>query len=296
MTRPAQTYGPFDVPHRVKMGLVALAPEEPWLELDADLVRDLREKRRLLARERDQVWCALPGSEAGQREALDLVANFVLAHPSTFQRRSGTRVRIDPLDEELDLDDSNSAALETASRLVQEDLCLMERLRGSWRLTAASVCFPTRWDLPSKLGGSLSAIHDAVPGYAGRVERAADHFFDALRPDLVFRRGNWSLLDDPALYQPTAERGGVARADITVANAGDRIWLRTERQTLRRLPRTGAILFTIRIHRVRLSALRGDPTAARCLSDSVRSMDIAFQRYKALERVREAALGYLACC
>jgi hypothetical protein len=56
-------------------------------------------------------------------------------------------------------------------------------------------------------------------------------------------RVNWSLVDTPEPYRPPEHR---ARAAITAALAGEQLWLRVERQTLRRLPDSGAVLFGIR--------------------------------------------------
>jgi len=272
-------HGRFESPHRVRMGLSALAPGESWIEVDADRADDLREKRRLFAVERARVLQTLPGSEAAQREVRDLVAREIAErHPA--------------LAESLDRGDRDPA-IEAAALLVQEDLCVMERRDAGWCLTAAAVCFPTRWDMPSKMGLPLTAIHDPVPTYRERVAASADRFFDELRPGRVYRRANWSLLDDPALFQPVALRGGAPVASIAAGDAGRAVWLRVERQTLQRLPASGAILFGIRIHRAPLEALAGDPDAAASLAAAVRSMEPAMARYKALARVQDAALAYL---
>jgi hypothetical protein len=272
-------YGPFDVPHRVKMGLNVLTPDEPWIEVDDDYERDLREKRRLLATERARVLGVLPGSEPAQCEVRELVAQQIREqHPALVR---------------VQIDDESDCDIERAARLVQEDLCIMERSDAGWCLTAAAVCFPTRWDMPSKLGLPLATIHDPVPGYSGRVAASADRFFDVLVPGPVFRRANWSLLDDPALFQPVARRGGGPSDAVGAHNAGDAVWFRTERQTLQRLPATGAILFTIRIHRAPLRVLARDPATAAAFAASVRSIDADLARYKALGVVRDAALAYL---
>jgi hypothetical protein len=270
----------IEAPHRVKMGLVALAPGESWLEVDGDWAADLREKQRLLEGERARVLAVLPGSDPAQRDARECVTTHLLS------RHPHLAASIDPGGEHM-------PAIERAARFVQEDLCVMERSDAGWCLTAAAVCFPTRWDLPSKLGLPLAAIHDVVPGYAGRVAGAADRFFDALAPGSVFRRANWSLLDDPALFQPVALRGGAPNATIAAHEAGDRIWLRVERQTLQRLARSGAILFTIRIHRAPLRIVANEAARAAALAAAVRSMSAEMRRYKALARVEDAALAYL---
>lgn len=272
-------YGPFDVPHRLKMGLAVLAPNESWIEVDGDYERDLREKRHLFATQRDRVLAVLPGSEPAQREVRELIARQLGDQQAALARMQG--------------EDPSDCAIESAACLVQEDLCIMERNDAGWCLTAAAVCFPTRWDMPSKLGLPLATIHDPVPGYRERVAASADRFFDVLTSGPVFRRANWSLLDDPALFQPVARRGGGPNDEIDAHNAGDAVWFRTERQTLQRLPATGAILFTIRIHRAPLRVLAQNPADAAAFAASVRSIDADLARYKALGVVRDAALAYL---
>ena len=59
------------------------------------------------------------------------------------------------------------------------------------------------------------------------------------------------------------------------------------------MPRTGAILFGIRIHRTRLDRASADPERARALLGSIRSMAPEMQRYKSLGVLREAVETYL---
>eukprot|EP00955_Chlamydomonas_euryale_P092885 364743-Chlamydomonas_euryale.AAC.84 len=61
-----------------------------------------------------------------------------------------------------------------------------------------------------------------------------------------------------------------------------RRWLRTEYQTLRRLPRTKAALFTVRTFTEPLSALAGAPAAAAAIAASLRGMSPPMQAYKGL--------------
>lgn len=68
----------------------------------------------------------------------------------------------------------------------------------------------------------------------------------------MLERRNWAVLDDPSLYQP-APAAPVAGVDA--GGAGERLWVRVERQTLRRLPETGAVVFGIRTRQRRLDAL-----------------------------------------
>lgn len=281
-----------DGPYRLAMGLQKLKLED-WIEIDAALADDLREKRRLLAAHHDEVFQALPASGPGQAEVLDLLAEHLpLHHPQTY-RRDGDRLLIKPLDEWIWLSEPNAPPLETASRLVQEDLCLMEPVGDAYNLTAASVCFPTRWNLLTKIGKPLADIHAPVPGYAEKLERPMDRFFSLLNEAKPVQRLNWSLMDDPTLFQPKGHGRTVRDDTITADNAGERLWLRVERQTLRRLPQTGGILFTIRIHTNPLSEVAAEPDRAARMLNALRTMPDGMRGYKSMPVFGAAVERYL---
>jgi hypothetical protein len=280
-------------PHRLSLGLVLLPDQAPWLELDEDLPSDLLEKRRLLQEQRDQVFVELPSSRPAQREVLERVTESLLhEHPGLYSR-SGPHLELRFSGQRLDLEDARVPPLELSAQCVQEDLCVMEKREGDWCLTAAAVCFPTRWDLPSKLGLPMTEVHEPVPDYREVLGQSAKLFFDGMKPKGVFRRGNWSLLDDAALFQPVRQLRSRADPALSEHNAGESLWLRVEHQTLQRLPRTGAVLFGIRVHRTRLDEAAADPAAAATLLDAIRSMAPQMQRYKSIPYIRDAALAYL---
>jgi hypothetical protein len=273
------------------MGLIAL-PEAEWFEIDERFAAQLAEKRRLLAERHDAVFRSLPGSEPAQAELRDaMFEHLPRVHPDHFHC-DGDDLALPALGETWRRDDAGLAPLDLAARLVQEDLCLMQPdAAGDWRLTAASVCFPTRWRLAEKIGRRLDAIHDPVPGLNERLASPMARFFDRLQPGRGVWRLNWSVIDSPALHQPgghfrTAPADGLAPQTI-----GERTWLRVERQTLRRLPLS--IVFTIRIHVWPLSALAERPEAAGRMAAAIDTMPAALRRYKSLGVFGDALTGYL---
>ena len=292
MSAEAALYTPFEAPYRMSMGLISM-PWEEWFELDDSWADDVREKRRLLAERHDELVRTLPASETGQQEVLRrLVAHLTQHFPDRFQKR-GPTLRLPELDETWDLDRPKLALIDLAGRLVQEDLCLMQRDATAWRLTAASVCFPTRWNLASKMGQALDDIHGPVPGFEERLARPVTRFFDHMKVDKPVWRINWSLIDDPALYQPKGHGIKTADPSITPENAGDRVWLRVERQTLARLPDTDSILFTIRIHRWPLARLAALPEAVTRLRQAMETMPPDLQQYKSMPVFGAAVREYL---
>jgi hypothetical protein len=277
-------------PYRMAMELVAV-PEASWFELDQRYLPEMAERRRLLATARDEVFASMAVSDAAREEALDLiVAALAMHHPCWFSRDAGV-IRNHLTGEVWGV--GSVDPLELAGRLVQEDLCLIQNGAGGPVFTAAVLCFPSRWRLMDKIGQPLSAVHRPVPLYADRLARPVDRFMRHLKPGHVASRLNWSLLDDPALFQPGGKWRVEGGSDITAENAGSRVFLRVERQTLRRLPASEAVLFGIRVHVYSLDQVIDRPDRAAALADAVRALPVEIQHYKSLLPFREALLGWL---
>ena len=286
-------YLPFEPgPHRMAMALTACSPDD-LIELDERYLEEMAERRALLAGRHADVFAAMPDSETARAETLARVAALLpRRYPGWFER-AGAVLRNRLTGEDWDLERPPCDPLELAGRLVQEDLCLIEARDGAPRLQAAVLCAPSRWLLADKIGRPLAAIHEPVPLYAESLAAPVDRFMRHLREGKLAERLNWSVVDDPALFQ----LGGKHRADIdpaiTAANAGTRLFLRVERQTLSRLP-CGFVLFTIRVHVYPVARVAADPAAARRLAAAVEALPPALALYKSLPSVRSALLGFLA--
>lgn len=209
-------------------------PEHDWLRVTSDYAAQVAEKARILERHPDEAVRRLPGSEAAIAEFGDMMIEALRRRPD-FEIGAVRVTRPDGQAVSRQAPD----ALGLAARLLQEDVCILERRGPEHVLTAALLAFPASWSLAEKIGRPLSRIHAPVDVYnaaiAGRVQR----MFDAVAPGKVLSRANLLRYADPALYQPRTET--TRRSDPEQ----DRRFLRSERQTIRRLPRTGAIVFTI---------------------------------------------------
>jgi len=276
-------------PFRLAMGLKDLRLDD-WIEIDRHYPEQLALKRRLFDERREEVFAALPGSETASREVLDLLIEHLCCRfPDWFERRDRTLTnRITA--ETWATDASPLHPLELASRLVQEDLCLMQRRQDRYVLSAACVCFPSRWTLAEKMGRPLRGIHEPVPGYELTLATPADRFFEVITPDRPAWRLNWTIHEQPDLFQPTAP---VPPLEIlTPENAGERLWFRVERQTLRRLPASGDILFTIRTYVSRVAEVARDAKTAAQLAESLGHWPEEVVGYKG-GRWLDAALNWL---
>jgi dimethylamine monooxygenase subunit A len=114
-------------------------------------------------------------------------------------------------------------------------------------------------------------VHAPVAHYAEELGGRVDRFFDRLAPGKPVRRRNLSLWPACLLWVPTSRIDGELWDPPSNDPAVPGLWLRSERQTLRRLPRSGAILFTIRVQMAALAALADRPDRAGDLAMWLRS-------------------------
>lgn len=278
-------------PFRMAMGLAACAPAA-WIELDDRYGPEMAARHALLGARHAEVFGAMPGSGAARAETLAVLAGHLATHhPAHFARAGGT-LRNRLTGEAWSLRDPPRDPLEVAGLLVQEDLCLIRPDPGGPVLEAAVLCFPSRWRLQEKLGRPLGAVHGPVPFYGARLAAPVDRFMAALRPGRIATRMNWSLADDPALFQP-APPAAPPDPPITPADAGQRLFYRMERQGFLRLEGTGRVLFSIRVHVHPIARLSGDPALAARLAAAIRALPAETRAYKGIPAYEAALLAHL---
>lgn len=292
-------YLPFDGGRfRLGMGLTPLNHSQ-WIEIDDHFAAALAAKRSLLQTRRNEVFAALPEALAAADELLKILARHLAQHHPSVFHRDGDRLLNSATGESWNLAGPQGCPcklhpLDLAGRLVQEDLCLLmpdtSDPEQGYRLTGASMCSPSAWRLADKIAQPLGVIHDPVPGYAEKLARAVDRLFAQLKADRLMGRFNWVITDSPVAFRPF--RPPMA-APGHGWNAGAELWLRVERQTLRRLPVTRAIVFTIRTHITQLDAAIRTANSATELAAAIREMPVATRRYRDMEPVIPALLAWL---
>ncbi len=290
--RPA----PYDGSSRAfTIGLAPLDPDR-WLDVDADLERYLAEKARLAAISPDRILASAPESLDAQRETLALVLSHLDACHGATHKISTTRAEIVPSGRVIELADDGQPPIHLAASMIQEDLVLMAKDDRGWHLAAASLAFPSSWSLTEKFGLSMHEIHGPVPGFGHGTRNAAliERMFDNLRVQRPVVRWNWSIYGDDRLHHPEQSHPGDRR--FGEGSIEGHVFLRIERQTLRKLATTGAIVFSIRIYIDPLEALETRPDGAALatsIADQVEAMSIDERTYKGIETDRDRLLARL---
>ncbi|MEE9455030.1 MAG: DUF3445 domain-containing protein [Paracoccaceae bacterium] len=233
-------------------GIQPLNPAD-WLLRDEVFSAQMAYRDQLLANRRAQVFQATPNSLAAQHELLETVITALdtgyIRHKSHIMRPDNVQVSLD------------DTPIITAARLVQEDLLILENGATEPELTAAVLCFPASWTLDEKFTQGMRAIHGNVIEYTPDMAKRVHRMFDALRPEQPLWRANFLIYSDADLFQPRAAGQDKPRKQ------GQGGYIRVERQSLRKLPRTGAVVFGIHTYIMALSKL--SVVERRLLEDSL---------------------------
>ncbi|OJF94515.1 heme-dependent oxidative N-demethylase family protein [Pararhizobium antarcticum] len=285
-------YTPYDGSSKpFTIGLAQLEPAR-WILPDAQLGAYLNEKKRLLETYPDVVFVAELATQDAQREVLDMLVAFLPAQYPDLYRCDGQTMEIGKRTVDLAAD----PALVTAGFLVKDDLVIMRRKETGWHLVAAFVAFPSSWSLPEKFGRSMDQIHGPVPGFEGGTRNAdlINRMFDNLPPGRIVERFNWTVNTDGGLFLPKSNTESLGAA--SVALEAENTFVRIERQTLRKLPKSGDIVFTIGIHSDPVAVLDGHPDAARlALSFAAQLEELTLEQaaYKGLASKRDSLIAAL---
>ena len=251
---------------RLRVGARPLDTSQ-WVSVeDADWTPTIAMKRALIAERPREVVACLEGAE----EACDEVAAGIFSS-----------LQLPPTHE------SGLDALVDAALHVADDLCvLMPGDNGVPRLAAAVLCAPNRWRLAEKIGGTMSAIHEPVARYVDDLESPVNAMLMRLSVDKPVWRINWGISNHPSLFQPDIPP---ATLDMDAAD----MWFRVEWQTLRRLPLTGGILFTIRTYVEKLSDfVERDQQLVQDIAELVNKIPENVAVYKSIAPYREKLFAY----
>ncbi|KAJ4396027.1 hypothetical protein N0V93_000243 [Gnomoniopsis smithogilvyi] len=291
-------YGPK---YNVTMGLRSVQFDD-WIQLDNHYPRYHADKARRIAERGDRCCHTAPEAYPAAVELLEELTEYLPArYPSMFRR---TAVGLDNLwsGETFNVIERplKENPITMCARLVQDDLALMlERPDGQYYLLSGAILLPGFWRLEDKVGMPLSEIHTSgdVPQYKEKLERGMMNFFRRLKCEDMYARNNYFIQVDDDLawsWSIGSENSSSIGWNTAEKNrAVEHHHYRSERQTLRRLPKTGAVLFTVRTYFHPITEIAQEDFVPGRLASGIRSWGSDVQRYKGAEKYKEVLLEYL---
>ena len=254
----------------LKMGL-QLMPLSQWILVDEDLPQFLNHKLEQRVLHKAMVYQALPESTRAQaefhkvlRQHLVLNNNYRLNGIHALANRKHSLTWDDRIKD-----------LWHCSLWIQEDICLLENIGKEYVLTAASVCSPSNWNMPSKVGQSVEMLHAPVPGYKKEMSDRVNKLLSGLKPNKPLQRLNWSIQLGGELFW---------RSDVSNHEDNAEKYWRVERQTLIRLPDTKAIVFGIRVFLHSFSEMSRYPNFNQSIFEIIEALPQAEAKYKNLRQ------------
>lgn len=218
-----------------------------WARVDEAYGGQMAKRVRFLATRRATVAQVLPAGRAAVAELRDCVLADL---PDGFTRTGEWVTCPDGRDVAATGD-----PVETLGRLLQEDLLVLSPEGGAHVLVAGVLCFPASWTLAEKIGRPLGRIHRPVARYDAALAARVEALFHRVPAGRAMWRANALGYARADLHQPRSE------ADPRDEAAPAR-YLRCERQTILRLPRTRAVVFAVHTYVLRPEALTADQRAS----------------------------------
>ena len=146
---------------------------------------------------------------------------------------------------------------------VPDDLCIIQ-CKGDQRLLAASICSPSYWNIKSKIGKSLKAIHKPVNSLNEKIGNSIEKFIKNAPIDTPFLRENWFVHGDDQRMHLKPEDFPAGPVDSWI--------VRSERETLYKYDESYS-LFAINVRFQRLSDIFQFNAAKEGLQLSLERMD-----------------------
>lgn len=289
------------------MGLRSMHWDE-WIEVDNHYLKFHSDKKARIA-ERGTKCCRTdsdPRVQDGARELLEELASYLPErYPSMF-RKSDVGVDNVVTEESFNVKDLTlnggepEDPMQLAARLIQDDLAIMfEKSDGQYYLLAGAILLPGFWRLEDKWGMCLSEIHTSgnVPQFKEKLEKGMMNFFRRVTPEKPVLRNNYFLqVDDDLAWSRSIgpeDSEGIGWFTAEKDRPVDDLWFRSERQSLRRLPRSGGVVFTIRTYFHPIVEIAAEPGVPGRLASAVRSWGDDVSGYKGKEKYEKVLLEYL---
>lgn len=187
--------------------------------------------------------------------------------------------------------------LEYIGRQVQGDFAVLDQRENNLFLDAGIITCPADWSLAFDAGMSFTEWHGPVPmaHNEGVFERALK-YLTAIPVGSPVRRLNWTLTINARMdtAPENYHEWGHERTTVTPENVGEKVYLRVEMQVMDRLPRSNAMMFSIRTYLMSLEDIVTNPEWAKRMHRVMKTLPEALIDYKGLTRFHSMVVDYLA--
>ena len=272
--------------YKLTMGIRSLDYQD-WLLMELNYLRNIKIKSSIVSNTNPNYpseknlskssVCLTTECIPALKELYSMVVPYMCdKYPMHFSRTPGKDQVYNSITEEYIPLDPESVEdpyvlLECLSRTIEEDFIILQKdpsqkdkLHGSeYHFKGGVFAFPVGFDPGKLFNRPLSFIHQPVPGYDQKLKPSLNKFFDRLEPGNFVTRSNWFVQAHKYFFvdelikegnaPPKSEMKPLEKEDLDFEN---QVHYRSERQVLTRLPKLGAVVFTIRTYLLPISEIK----------------------------------------
>ncbi|HTL57835.1 MAG TPA: DUF3445 domain-containing protein [Candidatus Limnocylindrales bacterium] len=301
-------YFPFEEQFDPGMGMRVLRTHEPLCDLELSRYQlETSLKQSLLAEAHSYYFHGGSATITAQWDVLELVIkdlvqnysnhfqlqregdqwhwhNAILGQSAAFQFGDAHTLPLEPLD--------------WIGRQVQEDLVLLSA-DASATFIGGQLCFANGWAISDRLGKPFLEVHQHTPRTTMPSVDMGARFLEALKPGRSFWRMSWNFklsdqMDMTTKHKPAYKADFARRApQLTDKEVGDAVFIRIERQTFTRLPRSQTLLFGIHTYNSSVAQEAADPARARAILGVLRGAPRDVKDYKAITPIEAPLVNFL---
>jgi dimethylamine monooxygenase subunit A len=299
---------PFEESFDPGIGMRVLKAYEPLCEVELSRYKEeISLKQRLLTEDPCYYFHGGSATMTAQWDVLELVAkNLAQDYPEHFQlQREGEvwrwRNALTDITATFRFGDPATLPcepLDWIGRQVQEDLVLLSADPDS-TFVGGQLCFANGWAINDRLGKSFLEIHHHTPRATMPSVEAGARFLQMLKEGRTYWRMSWNFklsdqMDQTTKHIPAYKADFARRAPkLTPEDAGRSVFIRIERQTFTRLPRSEGLLFGIHTYNSSVAEEATDPGRARSILNVVRGAPRDVKEYKAITPIEEPLVSFL---
>lgn len=237
----------------------------------------------------------LPDGEDAAEELLDIVVDHLTKRYPRLFTRSPIGLDNHVTGEKMDLRRPlKEPALHYVARLAKEDFYLVKkRDDGRHYLVAAVVPAPGGFfGVQNKIGQHLDVIHTEVPYYEEKLKVSMERWFARMKVSDPVERASWFICWDHELSCNgiySLEDGATVPSDTSFSKYNVRVC----RQTLRRLPKSNAIIFSNHPIFYSIEEMKDEPFVPSILKKVVLEGPEKILKYKGFEKFDQHLVPYL---
>lgn len=294
-------YRAFKSKYSVTMGIRSMEWDR-WFELDNQWHKFHNAKLQRLEERGTELYDTSPEARDAAYELLDELKRYLPRRYPMLFKDNGVGLDNIITGESFDFRDGHLSEdpMLIAAKLVQDDLAIMmEGSDGHYYLKAGAIVLPGFWRFREKYQMPLNKIHTSgdVPKYETHLKSGMEKFFTRLTCDKPVVRNNYFIQTDSNLGWSSSigdeNTDDVGWNTATPASTAEQLHFRSERQLLRRLPKSGAIIFTIRTYFTPLTELAEEPYIPARLLHAIQSWSEDVQEYRGLSKFKDVIMPFL---